>query len=373
MSWLDYIPVVSHAKAGIQYIGGDKDGATETMERFHTKTPIVSHTAAIILAACGRDKEARQCWEGGNETMDSTPLVGHVKGTFHYLFGDQKGGNQAMKAATDTSLAMIEPMPVLGHIKGVVHYAMNDKDAGNRAMLAATRTTTVIGAGAGGFLMAGPGVAVTLGIGAGAEWDLLTAIASGRKNVNGIVKIVENPTNVNAYIEGALSVIGDSLTGYSGGKIAERVVQASEIRTAEKLQRIRQEKGFSQRARISDAAKSREIFCEVKHTESGKTYTGVNETVRNAYEDPSIRPNEFLKKNNGIKNVLKRHPASCAENQALHKYVVDNPNSSTLNTRINTLEVRPNGEIYTVPPCDNCNAYKHVVGHTNTNVQVSLS
>ena len=164
MSFLNYIPGVAHVKALTHLICNDKEGAERTMETFHTKTPIVSHLVAGIAKVAGDDETAKKCWDGGNSSLNALPVVGHVKGLGHYAVGDADGGNKAMVGATSTTLNIADGIPVVGHAKGIVHYACGDVKGGNKAMKAATRTTAVMGAGAGGFLVAGPAGAVASGV-----------------------------------------------------------------------------------------------------------------------------------------------------------------------------------------------------------------
>ena len=369
MSWLDMVPGVAHAKAVVQYAVGDKKGADRTMERFTTQTPIVSHVTAGVAKLCGDDKLANQCWNGGNNSLNALPVVGHAKGLTQYAIGDKEGGNRAMKDATSTTFGIMDSTPAVGHVKGVIHYAIGDTEGGDRAMLSATRTTVVMGAGAAGFVVGGPVLAAGAGAAAGTEWDLGVAIATNGKQSNGICKVIENPTKVDAYFDYGATLVGDGMTGYAGGKIAERITQASDIRTADNLKKLRQEKGFPNDRNVASGKNGTEVFSEVKDNATGKTYTGVNQSVRNTYGDPAPRPNQFIQQHPDIKPPMEGPlPSSCAEAQALHKYVVDHPgtNPSTVNTRINTLEVKPNGDIYTKPRCDNCMAYKDVVGKCNT-------
>ena len=372
MSWLDMVPGVSQVKASLQYVTGDKEGAKQTIDRFATKTPVISHITAGVLKVCGEDEKAKECWSGANSSLNALPVVGHVKAAGHYLSGDREGGDRAKESANRTTSGMINSTPAVGHIKGLVHYARDEIEEGDEAMIAASRTTTVMAAGAGGFLLGGPPGAIAAGMGAGAEWDLGTAIVTDGKKMDGICRIIKDPTKVDSYFDAGLSLAGDAMTGYSGGKLAERVVRNSEIRTTNNLRTTRENKAFQSDKTVAPK-NTKEIYCEVTDTKTGKTYTGVNESVRQRYGDPATRPNEFLTKYPDIEAPLKRHPASCAESQALHKLVTDsqNPNPSTLNTRMTTLEVRPNGEIYNMPRCENCIAYKDVVGTCTTDYTVS--
>ncbi|CAF0961517.1 unnamed protein product [Adineta ricciae] len=371
MSLLDFIPGVSQVKSLVHLAAGDEEGAKRTQDRFFTKTPIVAHCTAGVAKVCGDHATAKQCWEGGNSSLNSLPVVGHTKGLLHYAVGDVKNGNKAMEMATSTSLNMMDSVPVVGHAKAVVHYALDDKEGGDRAMVSATRTTAVTAAGALGFVIAGPPGAALLGIDAGVGYDCATMAVTDGKQVNGICQIIEKPTDVDSYFNAGMSVVGDGLTGYAGGKVAERYMKAPEISTAENLRAIRQKKGFAENSNVATGKNGKEIFCEAKDMQTGKTYSGVNESVREIYGDPAPRPNEFLRQHPNIETPLKRHPASCAEAQALHKVVESQsgPNLSTAQVRLTTVEVRPNGDIYSLPRCENCTAYKDVVGSCTTDVK----
>ncbi|KAI9550557.1 hypothetical protein GHT06_005059 [Daphnia sinensis] len=225
MSFLNYIPGVAQAKANIHLIFNDKEGAARTLETYRTKTPIVAHLNAGIAKLFGDDETAKKCWDGGNSSLNALPVVGHVKGVGHYICGDIDGGDKAMVNATRTTLNMADGIPVVGHAKGVVHYVCGDVDGGNKAMKAATRTTAVMGAGAGGFLIAGPAGAVAGAVGVGANWDVIDAAVTDGEEINGIAEIIDNPKNVDAYFNAVLRTVCDGMAGYNGGKIAKDVVR----------------------------------------------------------------------------------------------------------------------------------------------------
>ena len=91
-----------------------------------------------------------------------------------------------MKDATITTSNIADGIPVVGHAKGIVHYACGDVKGGNKAMKASTRTTAVMTAGAGGFVVGGPVGAVAGGVTAGSGWDVTTAVVTDGKEANGI-------------------------------------------------------------------------------------------------------------------------------------------------------------------------------------------
>lgn len=164
---------------------------------------------------------------------------------------------------------MTDSVPGIGHIKGAVHYISGDKKGGNRVMLAASRTTVVMESSAVGFL------------------------------------------------------IGGSPARITGEIIAERVSQASKIRTADYFRKQRENLNLPKDKTAATGKNGREIFCEAKDMKTGKTSTGINESSRTAYHDPAPRPNQFLANNPVDKPALSRYHGSCAEAQALHKSIVD--------------------------------------------------
>jgi hypothetical protein len=139
-----------------------------------------------MAKVCGDDEIAKECWSGANCSLNALPVVGHAKGWSHYAVGDIKGGNHVMKRATDTSLGMMGSMPGVGNTKGLVHCALNNTEGGDKAMLAATRSTAVMGAGA--------------------EWDLGTALVTSGKKMDGICRIIDKPTKVDSYFDAGLSM-----------------------------------------------------------------------------------------------------------------------------------------------------------------------
>ena len=84
-----------------------------------------------------------------------------------------------------TTLDMTDGMPAVGH--GVVHYVCGDFEGCHKAMTAATRTKAVMGAGAGGFFIAG-----LVGVGTGVEWDLIIAGLTSR--------LPKYPSSVDSYL-----------------------------------------------------------------------------------------------------------------------------------------------------------------------------
>jgi hypothetical protein len=328
--------LVAPVKATCQAIAGNTDAAAETFAEMMETTPILSHGMALIAKIDGNDAVAKKFWDSGNSATSS----------------------------------MINAIPVVGHAKGVVHNICGDHEGAKDAYLAATRTSTVLGAGAGGFLLAGPVGAVGAGLNAGVAWDAGTLIATNGKKANGVYKIVEtidkDPTDFWGYVDGSLGMINDGMTGYSGGKMAERVARASEIKTKENYREIRREKvADNQRlTKNGKPIKGTEVYAEAKDPTSGKVYGGSNKNVRAAINDPlPAGGGEYIKKN-------KYGGSTCAEPQALHKLMVDEPKVDVRQVRVNTIEVKQGGSVYPKARCVKCQTYK--LGKVNTDPGVVI-
>ncbi|KAL2635780.1 hypothetical protein R1flu_007259 [Riccia fluitans] len=155
-------------------------------------------------------------------------------------------------AATESTKATLEfvdgvtdGIPVIGHAKGGIMYAIGDNERGGRAMKAASRTTGVMAAGAGGFLVGGPAGAVVAGIAGGAAMDGITTgvesaihdefrpngqIAAWTEVAKG-----ENPNGViGGVIGGLLTPVCDGLAGYGAGKGLEAKLQNRDIGSLQK-------------------------------------------------------------------------------------------------------------------------------------------
>ena len=302
--------------------------------------PIVPHIVALGALIVGKNDMAKEYWDSGNQALSS----------------------------------MVNAVPVIGHVKGVIHHICGDREGAIEAYLAASRTTCVMIAGAGGFMVAGPVGAACAGIAAGAAWDGVAYYATDGKTKRGIIKIVitayEDPTDGWSLVKGGLEIIGDGMTGYAGGKIAERVVRASEIKTASRYLEKRREIVADNQKLTKTASDGTiktinrpEVYAEAKDMTNGKLYSGSNKGVRSAMKDPTPpEGNKFL-----IDNKYKN--STCAEPQALNKFKLDNPTAEMSEVRMNTVEMK-NGNLYPKEACGGCQKYQ--VGTVNTDPQVSI-
>ncbi|XP_076285160.1 uncharacterized protein LOC143211397 isoform X2 [Lasioglossum baleicum] len=190
MPFIDWIPVVSQLKATVQLVTGDADGGFRTQENFLRECPGVSQLTSIVQLATGHTEaaiETQKCCIGTiNNVVNCVPVIGHVKGVLHHAVGDHKGGNQALNAAT--------------------------------------RSTVVATSGVAARIISGGIGAIPAAIAAGAIYDV--AASSISREAQGIVaafiNAVDNPSAGGIFDLVAIPV-GDGLAGYSGGKIGDEM------------------------------------------------------------------------------------------------------------------------------------------------------
>ena len=323
--------IISPVKMTCQLIVGNVDGAAETAANMVMSVPVLSHTLAGVVKLCGDDESASEMFDMANRNMG----------------------------------AMVNSVPLVGHVKGVIHYACGDESGGDEAMNSASRSATVMAAGVGGFLVGGPPGAAACGVAAGHTYDTGTVIVTDGRSKPGLYRIADNPKDIWNYVDAGVGVVGDGMAGYAGGKMAERVVKKSEIGTADRYLKKKKELGYSKNKKLPVKD---EVYSEVKDLKTGELRDGHNYSSRNQFGDHVPRgENEFVN-TNPRSNV--KHGNNCAETQAYHKLLRDNPEADTVKTRVNTIQIKENGSAYPMEKCKNCYARADVMGKCHTDPKV---
>ncbi|CAL4106780.1 unnamed protein product [Meganyctiphanes norvegica] len=187
---MDWVPVLSQTKSLIQVTFGDKEGAKKTQENFVRQCPVISQVTSAVQAAKG----------------------------------DQQGARDTQKQFVQVLSGFTDSIPVVGHVKGGIHYACGDKDGGDRAMKSSSHTTVVMGAGVGGFMVAGPVGAVGAGTAAGVAMDGITTgveyAVSKEFKPEGVLRPIKDPKNPGLWVDSVAGVIGDGVAGLGAGKLA---------------------------------------------------------------------------------------------------------------------------------------------------------
>lgn len=96
ISFWDIIPVISQGKSLFQLIFGEKEDAAKTQKNFLNFGVGPSQLRSVYFVATGEPKKAwgiqKECLSSLEGVLDSTPIVGHMKGGVHLLAGDHDHG-----------------------------------------------------------------------------------------------------------------------------------------------------------------------------------------------------------------------------------------------------------------------------------------
>ena len=123
---------------------------------------------------------------------------------------------------------------MLGHAKGAIHYYFGDRKGCDNAMKAASRTAGVIGGGVVGSMVGGPLGGIVGGIAGGATLDGITTGADSAIHgeylpagqIAVVTKIVNGEATAGDVFDGTVGLITDAIAGYKAGN------SLSKLRTA---------------------------------------------------------------------------------------------------------------------------------------------
>ncbi|XP_014214078.1 uncharacterized protein LOC106643444 [Copidosoma floridanum] len=206
MPGVDWIPGVSQLKATLQAVTGDTEGAKRTMVNFVRECPGVSQVTSVVQLAAG----------------------------------DAEGALETQKICLGTVNNVANGIPVVGHVKGAIHHAVGDHEGGNQALNAATRTTVVVASGAAAAVATGGIGAIPAGITAGITYDAAATVITDEEqgSIAALKNAVENPS-AGSIFDAVAVPVGDGIAGYSGGQIAKKItINRLESARAVKLQEL---------------------------------------------------------------------------------------------------------------------------------------
>lgn len=122
----DMVPFVAHLKSVVQLLCGDTAGGEKTAENFNNDGFGISQLRSLFYLVTGDVDKAvdlqKQFAKNFEVVLDSTPVVGHVKGAAHLIAGDMEHGWSAVKQATSTAGSVAGTLlagplgAVLGHV-----------------------------------------------------------------------------------------------------------------------------------------------------------------------------------------------------------------------------------------------------------------
>ena len=130
----------------------------------------VKCVAGTVVAPFSTDTAEKFFDAAGHSFVDyaeRSPVQAVVHSAVALFDDDAKAGlADHWKKVGSSAVELVDGMPVVGHVKGVYHYLDGDKEAGDQCMKAASRSTAVVGA-----------TVLTGGLGAG--WAATAAVTSG--------------------------------------------------------------------------------------------------------------------------------------------------------------------------------------------------
>lgn len=208
MPGIDWIPGVSQLKAGLQLLTGDVEGAARTTENFLRECPIVSQGTSLVQV----------------------------------LAGDPEGALETQRQCLGTINNVANGIPVVGHAKGIIHHAVGDSEGGNQALNAASRTTVVLTSGAVAGIASGGLGAIPAGIAAGSVYDFgHSAISNSPKGIVATIdNAIKNPS-AGSIFDASAALVGDGLAGYSGGQMGAKIGNQIKLNRLEAARNVKME------------------------------------------------------------------------------------------------------------------------------------
>jgi len=172
---------------------------------------------------------------------------------------------KAGKTLKETVSDVADIIPVVGHIKGGFHYACGDIEGGNKAMKYASRTTGVIGGGIAGIPL-GPAGMVAGGMAGGAAMDgIITGVDSAVNKEfkpcgqiaawNQALTAIDAQGRVEGIIGLVMAPVLDGLGGYAAGKFVQRgIINAEQAKLKTQVKYFLEEGGNLDLMEAIDAA-----------------------------------------------------------------------------------------------------------------------
>ncbi|CAI8035286.1 Glutathione amide reductase [Geodia barretti] len=151
--------------------------------------------------------------------------------------GDTEGARETQLEFVGFLNDSADSIPVVGHVKGGIHYVCGDTEGGDKAMKSSSRTAGVIGGGVVGFVVGGPPGAAVGGAAGGLLVDgLTTGIDSA---VHEEFRPAGTVAAVNTLVEGKSKsvsgdifdvVVGTVMDGMTGIAAGEQVGRMSKVK-----------------------------------------------------------------------------------------------------------------------------------------------
>ena len=378
--------------------------------------------AAAGIVAPFDQKEAAKLAKGAGdawvEYSEKNIIAGPINSGIRYVAGDEEGAERVIKSTSKAFESVVDSTPVVGHVKGVVHLIDGDIDHAEQCLIGSTRATVVLGAGlATGGLGAGVVAGGFAGVGSGVAYDgLYSAVDSGvcnERRTHGIWNIDQDfkackDANDIADVELSIagSLVGDFMAGSSAAEAGRSLRKANKIKKQQNdLKKAIKRKvpnvdpdiaardvieaGRNLENHIKDGTVKgdRHVSTRVRNVKTGKVHQGYNSRARSdinvknfetngkksgfstksqAKKQANSKTSKLMEQNPEVKPPLKRNPACCAEHQAFDSFHKAATSGSAQSFAQVVSVMFKEGMYKTVMRCKNCLSYAEAMGKVIT-------
>lgn len=355
-------------------------------------------------------KDAGKSWV---EYSERNIIAAPVRATVHVVAGEEEEARRVMKKMAKSAEQVIDSTPVVGHVKGVGHYMFGDTEHGHDCMKGATRSLAVVGAagltgGVGGGAVLGGLAGVSSGVAYDGTVSVIESSVKNEKRPYGVIAAIDKAIEsgkkndghgfIDAAINVGYTITGDFVAGAAAAEASKALNKAAKQRKALK-KRVGKERAND----VIDTAKKLEkvrknvkgdnhVCTKAKNLKTGKKAYGTNRRCRR-----EIRSNEYKSRGKASgytsrKNAIRGHvdefsteagilentanemdidieprvgnraPRACAEHQAFHKLGTHGLESNVRTTSVTS----SGGNITAVRRCDNCVQFGPLMGDVVT-------
>ncbi|KAI9155981.1 hypothetical protein H9P43_009091 [Blastocladiella emersonii ATCC 22665] len=209
-----------------------------------------------------------------------------------------KSGSTTAGLALEVAESTLESIPVVAHVKGCISYAAGCREADDRAMRSGMRAAGVMAGGVAGFFAGGPVGAIAGGTAAGAAMDgAITGVESainGEFTPSGQIAawdaVVKNDSP-DAVLDGLIGAIVTPVFDGLAGQLAGKLVQKRLVKKAYKtLEDFRAGEGL---VSSEEAFKAQEIISKYAESKLTDVPTPVDELPDATYNNNPF-PHEAL-------------------------------------------------------------------------------
>ncbi|KAH9187442.1 hypothetical protein AeNC1_010580, partial [Aphanomyces euteiches] len=107
---------------------------------------VAAGACAIARDSKGADKLTKSAGQSFENYADLNPIVANTRVAIAAANNDDREVQRLCKRQEDAWIGIVDSTPVVGHVKGVVHLALGDKERAEACLIGATRSAVVVAA-----------------------------------------------------------------------------------------------------------------------------------------------------------------------------------------------------------------------------------